>query len=161
GYASGYPIGQNFGLARCTPDGALDAGFGAGGVVVTDLGGNDVARALVAVPSSRDIIAVGDTGSHPARIAVVHYRADGSLDPFFGSGGWVTTDLGSETHGNAVAVQHDGKVVVGGSAPMGTQQSVAVVRYNAGGTLDSSFALEGRVITPAAGPEVDALQIQP
>src|SRR5262245_24661714 len=70
----------------------------------------------------------------------------GALDPTFGTGGKVTTDLqgSSQDDGQAVAVQADGKIVVAGSF-----QGIdfAVVRYNADGTLDATFGTGGKVIT--------------
>ena len=47
----------------------------------------------------------------------VRYRPDGTLDPSFGTGGIVRTDLfGHGDQANAVAVQSDGKIVVAGFA---------------------------------------------
>jgi uncharacterized delta-60 repeat protein len=64
----------------------------------------------------------------------------GSLDPSFGSDGIVTTP--GTTFG-AAALESNGKiVVVGGSS---TASGPAVVRYNANGSLDSTFGTAGQV----------------
>src|SRR6204780_5406634 len=73
----------------------------------------------------------------------------GRLDPTFGSGGIVTTDFGDQSNSNkasanAVIVQPDGKIVVGGGIPSTTGFPVpAVARYNSNGSLDTAFGTNG------------------
>jgi len=46
---------------------------------------------------------------------LVRYRANGTLDPAFGSGGIVTTDFGDGIEAaNALAVQNNGRLVAAG-----------------------------------------------
>jgi uncharacterized delta-60 repeat protein len=75
--------------------------------------------------------------------------APGDLDPTFGMLGRVTTDFVSSADAFALAVQPDGKLVVGGTTFDGTNivGSSALVRYHADGSLDRSFGIDGR-----AGP---------
>jgi uncharacterized delta-60 repeat protein len=70
----------------------------------------------------------------------------GALDPTFGTGGKVTTDfLGAlDATAAAVAVQHDGKVVVAGTSSTGTSGNFALARYNPDGTLDATFGVGGK-----------------
>jgi uncharacterized delta-60 repeat protein len=74
----------------------------------------------------------------------------GQLDPTFGNGGIVTTDIGGPTNNEARAVaasQGDGKVVVVGngySSALSTSQ-VMVARYNTDGSLDTGFGSGGEV----------------
>jgi len=72
----------------------------------------------------------------------------GSLDPTFGSGGKVTTGIDSGV-ALSVAVQADGKIVVGGQGNSGgpTGYDFTVVRYNTDGSLDSSFDGDGIAFT--------------
>jgi uncharacterized delta-60 repeat protein len=92
--------------------------------------------------------------------------AAGDLDPTFGIGGKVTTDLGrSVDSANAVAVQADGKLVVVGQTFKNNDSSnedFAVARYNTDGTLDSTFGHRGRVRTdfPTLAAEASAVVIQ-
>jgi uncharacterized delta-60 repeat protein len=68
--------------------------------------------------------------------------AAGSLDPTFGTGGKVTTDLGgTDDRGNAVVLQADGKIVVAGG--FHGPGDFALVRYNPDGSLDTSFDGDG------------------
>src|SRR5262249_19446283 len=58
----------------------------------------------------------------------------GSLDASFGSNGRVTAPL--ENGATAVAVQADGKIVVGGESK--------ILRFNVDGSVDSSFGTAGQ-----------------
>jgi len=81
--------------------------------------------------------------------------AAGDLDPTFGNGGKVKTDINRSTDiANAVAVQADGKLVVVGQTYQNNDFSTedfVVTRYNTDGTLDSTFGSRGRVRTDFPG----------
>ena len=109
--------------------------------------------------------------------AVVRYNSNGSLDTSFGPGGKVTVRFkGYFDSARAVAIQPDGKIVVGGFemyywliGPTGLNGSdIALVRLNSDGSLDTSFGSGGRVTVPDAGStearygdEIHALAILP
>src|SRR5207249_5339824 len=79
----------------------------------------------------------------------------GDLDPTFGIGGKVTTGIGTDDYGYAVAIQADGKLVVAGETNNGINYDFALVRYNTNGTLDATFGTGGKVTT-AVGTSDDA-----
>src|SRR5204862_123224 len=59
--------------------------------------------------------------------------------------GHAATAADSRAYGNSVAAQRDGKIVVAGCAAVGRGAAqVALVRYNADGTLDTSFNETGK-----------------
>lgn len=68
---------------------------------------------------------------------------DGDLDSSFGTGGKVTTDIGSDDEGNAVVIQADGKVVVGGT----DGANFVITRYKTNGELHTTFNADGKVTT--------------
>ncbi len=72
---------------------------------------------------------------------------DGDLDVTFGDDGMVTTDFGTESVGNAVAPQKDGKIVVAGAADVNEDSLFGIARYNVDGSLDATFGMEGTVTT--------------
>src|SRR6266702_1946540 len=75
--------------------------------------------------------------------------APGDLDPTFGSGGKVTTPIGtSSDQPFAVAVQSDGKIVAAGESFNGSDFDFALARYTTAGDLDTTFNGTGKVITP-------------
>lgn len=136
---------------RCVPNAAdLDAAFGVGGTVTTDLGGTDELFAM-ALQTDGKIVAVGRrtmVGARDLDIAVVRYLSDGSLDTAFGAGGATYLNLGDNDVARAVAVQADGKIVVAGSAYRGiTNHDFVVARFNTDGTPDASFGTGGYVTT--------------
>ncbi len=76
----------------------------------------------------------------------------GTLDPSFGSGGIVLTQVGD--HGGSagtVMLQPDGKIVAVGSAAIGNSAGRALIRYNADGTLDSAFGSGGKAVVLDVG----------
>ncbi|MEP6995268.1 MAG: delta-60 repeat domain-containing protein, partial [Acidobacteriota bacterium] len=87
--------------------------------------------------------------------AQIAKAADGDLDPTFGTGGQVQTDFNHSTDiANAVALQSDGKLVVVGQTYTNndyTGEDFAVARYNANGTLDTTFGSGGKVTTDFPG----------
>lgn len=145
-----------FALVRLKTDGTLDTTFGTGGKVQTDLGGDDWIFAL-ALQKDGKILAAGITGSPVSHdFALVRYKADGSLDTTFGTGGKVKTDFsGREDRPAAVAVQKDGKILVAGvsspsSAPNSPQQ-MALARYTAAGKPDTTFGTGGKTLLALGG----------
>ncbi len=97
----------------------------------------------------------------------VAQAAAGDLDPTFGTGGMVTTDINRSTDiANAVAVQADGKLVVVGQTYKQNDfsgEDFVVTRYNTDGTLDSTFGSGGRVRTdfPGLAAVPSSVVIQP
>ncbi len=87
--------------------------------------------------------------------------APGDLDPSFGTGGKVTTELsrGPDT-ANAVVVQTNGRIVVGGWS---YGNGFALARYLHDGSLDPSFGGDGKVTTnfPAGPAVITDLALQP
>src|SRR5262249_54057680 len=122
-----------------------------GGKVTTDLGGDETASGVVVRPDGKVVVA-GYSFSFTTftdDFVLAQYNANGSLDAGFGTGGKVTTDLGGDDVAFAVALQPDGKVVVAGYSLSFTTftDDFAVARYNANGSLDTTFGTGGKVIT--------------
>ena len=81
---------------------------------------------------------------------LARYNTDGSLDTTFGGDGRVINSFSYRDDARAVAVQGDGKIVVVGRAQLG-KYDFLVVRYNADGSLDTTFDGDGWVTTDFAG----------
>ena len=122
---------SHFALMRLAADGSPDSGFGSAGLVTTPFSTlTDFGRA-VALQADGKIVVAGQMdgqGSNPD-FAVARYNADGSLDAAFGSGGKLTIDFfGASDGADSVAVQPDGKIVLGGFARNGSRTGYALVR---------------------------------
>jgi len=85
---------------------------------------------------------------------VARFNTNGTPDTSFDKDGWLTTDLGTASAPSArsIAVQTDGRIVVGGDVYVSTQRQrdAAVVRYLANGALDTSFGGTGKVLVDFA-----------
>ena len=125
-------------LSRYHSDGSLDASFGDGGKVAFPY----FARS-VALQSDGKIVVAGSVSTYGVDFAVARYNANGTVDTTFDTDGMVTTDLGSTIdQAYGVAVQANGKILVVGSSG----DSLAVVRYDSNGTLDSGFNGDGKLL---------------
>ena len=160
-----------FGVARYHENGQLDPTFGGTGRVTVDFGGLGAeAHGIAVQPDGRLVIAGSSVGSDfDYSFAVARLNADGSLDTTFGSGGLVLTSLGPGTDvARDVAVQTDGKIVVGGWGAAGSwagwsSLDFALARYNPDGSLDPSFGAGG-IVTTGMGTAQDwiyGLALQP
>jgi uncharacterized delta-60 repeat protein len=142
--------------------GSLDPTFGAGaGYVRTDLGTTQDSAGAVAVEPWDGKIVVAENHSSNAssnsnlEFTLVRYNTDGSLDSTFGSGGVVKTDFnGGNDSVNAIVFTPDDKIVAVGQAYVSrgktTGEQIGVARYNANGTLDSTFGSGGKVTVAAS-----------
>jgi uncharacterized delta-60 repeat protein len=128
--------------------GALDPTFGGDGKILTNaISGLDYAIDVAVQPADGKIVAAGLAGGGGGRILLVRYEADGTLDPTFSGDGKVFTNLTPGLDAaNGIEVQADGKIVVAGQAG-GAGGRFAVARYNADGSLDSSFSADGMALT--------------
>lgn len=150
GHYNGGANGNEFFAIRYTTTGALDSSFGTGGVVITNFGtSSDECYGMTIQPDGKLVLSGTSTvaGLQPD-FALARYNTDGSLDATFGIGGLVTTDFGNgySENGRKVIVQTDGKLILAGFI-YGTSTDYALARYNADGSLDTSFGTGGKVIT--------------
>ena len=138
--AAGYTWnGSNydFALARYNTDGSLDNSFSGDGIQITDFGTTDDIAVALALQNDGKIIVAGTAGSH---LALARYNTDGNPDNTFDGDGLVTADFGFANEVTSVALQSDGKILVGGTS--------ALARYNSNGTLDLSFDGDGILSAP-------------
>lgn len=144
---------SNFATVRYNSNGSLDSSFGMNGIVVTDFFNSFDMPNDVAIQNDGRIVVVGVAGRSAVDasqddFAIVRYNSNGTPDSTFGNTGKVTSDFsaGSSDNARGVAPQPDGKIVVAGGSFFGSWDFL-VARYNANGTLDSSFGDGGRVNT--------------
>jgi uncharacterized delta-60 repeat protein len=185
GGLSNRPGTYDFAVVRYNADGSLDDGspsdttpgdhFGLAGMAFADFGGRDETWSMVLQPDGK-IVAGGfswrDVSIETLGIKLARYTADGNLDPSFGAGGKVSTDLPGEDQAFDFALQPDGKIVAAATlyhvhneverrVPLDEDKTlvirppqrpspsydIALVRYNADGTLDAQFGKSGVIFT--------------
>ncbi|MCA1843449.1 MAG: hypothetical protein LC792_09750, partial [Actinobacteria bacterium] len=127
-------------IARYTPSGALDPGFGTGGVVRLDLSpGEDVVQRILFDPNGYVVVA-GTAGN---RGFVAQLGADGRLDPTFGKGGASLVNFGGTSSQIADLSRLNGRTVVAGTTTGPDGTDAAVARLTNTGALDPSFGTGG------------------
>jgi len=139
---------SNLAVTRVLADGSPDPDFGTAGVVVMNFASDLYGAINVAIDSDGKIVVVGSMGAN----SVLRMLPDGTLDPDFGVDGIAQSGIGDA---GAVAIQTDGRIVVGGSG--------YVARYLSDGSLDATFGTAGLAADPPMDTdwEVHDLAIQP
>jgi uncharacterized delta-60 repeat protein len=166
---AGYSFGTTyytFVVLRYNSNGTIDSTFGTGGVAFADIGNSDNGALAIALQSDQKIVVAGWSNNGAVMdydFAIARFNTNGTIDPSFGTGGYVITSVGTSMNEiSDIAIQTDGKIVVAGTSS-NVWNDFAVVRYNSDGTLDNSFGSGGIVITDIGGSSdvANAIVIQP
>lgn len=179
------PDGQQgaFAVVRYRRDGTRDASFGDGGLVTTPFGGKGsgaaYAYAAAIDPDGKLVVSgrnqdcpQGQSQCNPLVFSVARYDESGGLDTGFGASGKVEARIGLNTDEPwGLAIQPDGKVVVGGRVFERTeagepQYSFGIARFDCSGALDQGFGSGGTTKTAFEDPGlvttgVGGLTLQP
>ncbi|MBU0975707.1 MAG: DUF4215 domain-containing protein [Patescibacteria group bacterium] len=163
---------RDFALWRVNSDGSLDTTFNGAGYVTHNLtaGGGLEECSGVQVQSDGKYIATGYASTpdnHNANydLALWRYNSDGSLDTTFDSTGYTTHSNagGGDGHdwGKSIEIENDGqpemKYLVGGySWNSSLDPDIAVWRFNADGSLDTTLHNQGYITQGNAGGGSDS-----
>lgn len=151
-------------LVRYNSNGTLDNNFGVNGIVYTTLS-NIFWSSLdyLAIQLDGKIIAGGyySVNIQTADFALVRFNVDGTIDTTFGNQGKVITPIGDYLdYISAIKIQTDGKILaIGRSTNIQNYTDFSLARYNIDGTLDSTFGLNGKVITEITSLDDDAKSV--
>lgn len=135
------------GAFRLKVDGSLDTSFGDQGRVLTVLG----AGAVVLQPDGKIVIGGGANGD----FAVARLNSNGSYDKGFGIEGLAILDFSGPDWLDGIfglALQPDGKILAVGAAH--ESAFFALARFNANGSLDTSFGQGGK-FAPGICPGIE------
>jgi uncharacterized delta-60 repeat protein len=140
--------------ALLDPPGTLDVTFDTDGKVTADFSGNfDIGYSIVVQADDKIIAIGGGNNGTNSDFALIRYNSDGSPDTSFDSDGKVMTDFaadplssGSDT-ATSGAILPDGRILAAGYTSDPTGYSFALARYNPDGSLDTTFDIDGKVIT--------------
>lgn len=124
----------------------LDMTFGNNGFAINAIVSSDEKVAAMALQADGKILVAGDARiDNKFNLAVTRLNADGTPDATFGTSGSAYTLIGTQSFGKSVAVQEDGKIVVGGYILQSSYKAV-VVRFNENGQLDETFGDAGKLV---------------
>ncbi len=154
-------------VAKLTDVGGLDTSFGVGGVNRNVYGSTtffeDTAYAFAVQTDGK--ILVGGFYTDTDSAAVARLTTSGAVDPTFGASGLMLNVFGGiDDVANSIAVQGDGKIVVGGDyTPDGINFYAAVGRLTTTGLLDTTFATSGLNLNVFGGTAdgIQSVGIQP
>ena len=157
--------GQNydFAVARYNTNGGLDNTFNGIGVRITDFGNDNYVRSVALQPDGKIVAAGSAFSGGKFNFALARYNTDGSLDNTFSGDGKQTTSLVGSNFAMSVALQSDGKIVVGGYTNVYTGGiDFSIARYNPDGTLDNTFSEDGIQTTDfgSSGDYLTSIAIQ-
>lgn len=121
----------------------LDPSFSQDGWTATkiDNSRDDIGQS-VAIQPDKKIVVAGNSFDWLgySNIGVVRYKPNGKPDPTFNQAG---IKIINDGFCNVVAIQNDGKIVVGGSVAQGSSTLFGVWRLNADGSTDNTFGTNG------------------
>ena len=139
----------DFAVLRFNANGSLDTSFSGDGKQTSDIAGADQAYGVALQSDGRIVVAGIATSGIDANIALARYNSDGSLDTSFDGDGKLTLAQGTggsafelDDEATSVVIQSDGKILVAGSSYF----HYLLLRYNANGSLDTSFSDDGKVL---------------
>jgi uncharacterized delta-60 repeat protein len=139
---------NDFAVRRFNTNGTDDATFGNGGMQTANFGGDDQAFAVAIQPDGKIVVAGQGTGAQVdfcvARFLPGGFAGAGLDTATFGNGdGLVNVAFGGADIATGVAIQADGRIVVGGYTSIGGTASnpnnFAVARLTVAGVLDKTF----------------------
>lgn len=142
---------KHFYVAKFSPDGQIDMGFGISGIAEIPLGihGGE-ANDLQALPNGKVLAAgtsIEDNPFQSTDLLLVRLMQDGSLDTTFGNGGKAQVAIDSSSWERAwdIHVLSNEKILVTGSFTVGLQDDFLLMQFLSNGSLDSSFGQGGIV----------------
>lgn len=146
-------------ITRYNFNGTPDTTFGANGLIRYNDQTLFGQLQDIALQPDGKIVITGTKYSDDGDFITARILPNGSLDGSFGDAngmyrkGYVTTDVGGNNdQSNALTIESDGKIVVGGQeGDAGDASKFALVRYTSDGRLDTTFGNNGIAITDFIG----------
>ncbi len=158
--ATGFSIdsdGYHIAMARLNPAGKLNLSFGDGGTTFFNIGrGNDFSEALVLQDDGKILIGAHSwVSSNPILkydYAVVRLNSDGTFDTSYGENGFAKARIvEGENYTTDILLQENGKAIIIGNTVDEMKQDLAILRFNADGSLDTTFGKDGKISTDING----------
>src|SRR5262249_45221517 len=130
-------------VAKYDSSGKLDPGFATNGVYRSAFPDADAPFSATAIAEDAHgrLVVAGRWGE--GSVLVLRLTADGHVDPSFGTDGRTVLEPGG--FAESVALQRDGRILVGASTADENGRPMVVLRLTPNGALDPSFGTNGKI----------------
>ena len=143
---------------RSIPSGTLDTNFGNQGTVVSNAPIPSYSTNIVIDKDNRVIVGgIFDVNGY-SNYGFVRYLPTGVIDTVFGEQGYVITDISNDFNvssnffsGKIVTVDTSNNIIFAGTTGFNNQYYVILARYSSSGDIDTTFGVNGYVITDFSG----------
>ena len=156
--AGGYTLNTtaDFVVIRYNTNGTLDTGFDSDGIAIAPVGaGHDFGSSILIQTDGKIVLAGYAQISAVKNFGLARFNANGSLDNTFDTDGVTITAFGTaDSEIKSIAIQTDGKILATGTGSDG----FALARYNADGSLDNTFDVDGKITSNAGTGKSVVLQ---
>jgi uncharacterized delta-60 repeat protein len=132
-------------IIKVNSDGTRNMNWGTNGILPMECGIGSLIYKMQILDDGKILVAGTTSVTTPnLEFFVARFLADGTPDPTFGTNGYGITSFDDvETDCYAMAVQADGKIILAGKSWTQRFNSMLFTRFNANGTLDTTFGTNG------------------
>lgn len=139
--------GNDILVFRFNSNGTPDNSFSLDGRATYNAGFSEQSSGI-AVQADGKILVSGYSYNRPQpSCIVVRFNEDGTFDNNFGNNGVVDTSFTGDSQANAMVLQPDGKILLGGADGTGAGEHILLARLNSNGTVDNSFGTAGHYVS--------------
>ena len=144
-WAVGSPVFHGLLISQQKTDLTADSSFGTNGLFGISFGTDSVSVHKLIVQPDGKVLALGKVhNGTDFDVLVVRLNTDGTLDSGFGTGGIYRTDIASgNDFMNGIALQRDGKILLGGASDSSGAYRTTAMRLLSDGSPDMSFGTSG------------------
>jgi len=137
---------RSFAVARHTPDGTNDTGFGTNGTAVIGFTGPSAGQSAAVQTDGKLVLAGWNYTNNIGQFALVRLNANGALDSTFGSNGQVVTAFVDGASIDDTAITTDGRIIaIGTGYGSDAKYFLDIARYMPNGSLDTTFDGDGKL----------------
>lgn len=137
---------SNFCIVRYNNDGNLDSSFNGNGKVIVSSGYDNYGNSIALQSDGKIVFTVTSFASNDydsSSLKIFRLNINGSADNTFSQKGDPLTNF----RATSIAIQNDGKILLGGSYSLNVSRGFAVARYNTDGSLDKNFSGDGKNVS--------------
>jgi uncharacterized delta-60 repeat protein len=136
--------GVSLRVKRYLSNGQVDRSFGDEGVAEHSHPQFGMTITSAALQPDGKIVLAGHTQTARTRVLITRLTAGGDVDISFGNSGFMTHDFGyGNGYANALAIQSDGRIIVGGQARIDLDDDFFAIRLTPNGRPDNTFNQDG------------------